>query len=169
VEIIAVRQAIATERITYDRSKGFVKERTVETGFHPQKFQALAALPGGYQLLELSPYIDPDLEFKAGQKWKDVSGDFAPQGGSSSHTEISTVSITARETVRVPAGEFKTWKIESVSESFYHGNHFFVAKCTFWYAQEIKRAVKMMLFYKSPADNYSSIQTFELQSFEQGK
>jgi hypothetical protein len=71
--------------------------------------------------------------------------------------------------VRVPAGEFKAWKIETTSESIYAVNHFFEAKCTYWYAPEVKRTVKMNLYMKTQTDAYSSNETYELVSFEQGK
>ena len=169
VEISDVHAKTATERITYDRSKGFVKERRVEVGFNPSRFQSLASLPGGYQLMDLAPYADADTDFRAGQSWKDVPGQFAPQGGSNTKTANSKVTVLAKETVRVPAGEFKAWKVESISESIYAINQFFVVKCTYWYAPEIKRTVKMYLHFRAETDAYTSSQTYELISFEQGK
>jgi hypothetical protein len=168
VEIIAVRQTTATERITYDRSKGFVKERPVEIGFNVARFQPLASLPGGYQLMELAPYAHPDTRFTSRQTWNDIPGGFSPTGGEKNASNVnSVVTVVARETVRVPAGEFKAWKIESVSERMLEQH--FVARCTYWYAPEVKRSVKMTLYYKSATDALSSTQTLELESFEQGK
>jgi|KBSMisStandDraft_5_1062788.scaffolds.fasta_scaffold03748_2 S1-C subfamily serine protease len=169
VQIIEMRGKVARERVTYDQSKGYMRERDIEVGFNPTKFPPVVVLPGGYQLTDLSPYADPETPFKAGQKWRDVAGEFAPQGGSNTKSANSVVWIAGMESVRVPAGEFKAWKIETTSESIYAVNHFFEAKCTYWYAPEVKRTVKMNLYMKTQTDAYSSNETYELVSFEQGK
>lgn len=169
VEIVDVNGKMVQERITYDGSKGFVKERGVEVGFNPVRFQPPAALPGGYQLVDLAPYSDPGTPFRSGQRWNDIAGAFAPQGGSNTQNANSKVTVIANESVRVPAGQFKAWKVETVSDQLYAVNQFFVARCTYWYAPEIKRTVKMILYYKANLDAISSIQTFELESFEEGK
>ena len=169
VEITETRDKSVRERITYDRAKGYMRERNIEVGFNPTRFPAIAVLPGGYQLTDLSPYADPDTPFKAGQKWHDVTGEFAPQGGSNTKLAKSEVRVAGMESVRVPAGQFKAWKIETTSESIYAVNHFFEAKCTYWYAPEIKRTVKMNLYMKTQTDAYSSNEMYELVSFEEGK
>ena len=169
VEIVDVRAKTVTERVTHDRMKGFVKERLVEMGFDPARFQPVVSLPGGYQLMDLAPYADPETGFKSGQTWKDVRGDFAPQGGSNTKVANSKVTVFAIETVRVPAGSFKAWKVESISESMYYLGLTFVAKCTYWYAPEMKRTVKMNIYMKASADTASSNETYELVSFEPGK
>jgi serine protease Do len=168
VEIIEANGKLAHERITYDGSKGFVRERSVEATFNPARFQTPVMLPGGYQLAELSPYADPATQFTIGQRWSDVTGAFAPQGGSMQSVN-STVAVVATETVNVPAGAFKAWRIESTSEDLYAVGQFFLAKCTYWYAPEMKRTVKMILYYKARLDAISSVETYELESFEQGK
>ena len=169
VEIVEMRGKIARERLTYDQSKGYMKERNVEVGFNPTRFQPIAALPGGYQLTDLSPYAEPETPFKAGQRWSEVAGEFAPQGGSNTQSAKSEVWVAGMESVRVPAGQFKAWKIETTSESIYAVNFFSVVKCTYWYAPEVKRTVKMNLYMKASTDAYSSNETYELVSFEQGK
>ena len=169
VEIVEMRGKFARERVIYDQSKGYMKERNIEVGFNPTRFQPVAALPGGYQLTDLSPYAEPDTPFKAGQKWRDVVGDFAPQGGSNTQTAKSEVWVAGLETVRVPAGQFKAWKIETTSERMYAVNFNAVVKCTYWYAPEVKRTVKMNLYMKASTDAYTNNETYELVSFEQGK
>jgi S1-C subfamily serine protease len=169
VEIVEMRERSARERVTYDQSKGYLKERDVEVGFNPTRFQPIAALPGGYQLTDLSPYAEPDTPFKVGQKWSDVTGDFAPQGGSNTQSAKSEVWVAGLESVRVPAGQFKAWKIETTSERMYAVNFNAVVKCTYWYAPEVKRTVKMNLHMKASTDAYTNNETYELVSFEQGK
>ena len=44
-----------------------------------------------------------------------------------------------------------------------------VVKCTYWYAPEVKRTVKMNLYMKASTDAYTNNETYELVSFEQGK
>lgn len=169
IEIAETRDKSVKELVRYDRSAGFTRNRDVDLGFDPIRFQPTVALPGGYQIIELAPYASPETQFVSGKIWNDIPGDFAPQGGSNTKASNSQVKIAGRETVRVPAGEFKAWKVESVSEQLYAVNQFFVARCTYWYAPEIKRTVKMNLYYKSPLDAISSSQTYELVSFEPGK
>jgi hypothetical protein len=169
VEIVEMRGKFARERVTYDQSKGYMRERNIEVGFNPTRFQPIAVLPGGYQLTDLAPYAEPDTPFKAGQRWRNVAGEFAPQGGSNTQSAMSEVWVAGMESVRVPAGQFKAWKIETTSERLYAVNSFAVVKCTYWYAPEVKRTVKMNLHIKSSTDAYSSNEAYELVSFEQGK
>jgi serine protease Do len=168
VEIVEVRGKSARERVTYDQSKGYMSERNIEVGFNPTRFPPVAVLPGGYQLTELAPYAFADTSFSVGQKWNDIPGEFAPQG-SSKQTVQSEVQVVAREKVRVPAGEFTAWKIESISERMFVSGPTFVVKCTFWYAPEMSRTVKMNFFSKSSTDSLSGNETYELTSFETAK
>jgi hypothetical protein len=168
VEIVEMRGKFARERVTYDQAKGYMTERNIEVGFNPTRFQPIAVLPGGYQLTELAPYVFPDTPFSVGQKWSDIPGDFAPQG-SSKQIAQSQAQVVAREKVRVPAGEFTAWKIESVSERMFVSGPIFVVKCTFWYAPEMKRTVKMNFLSKSSTDALSGNETYELTSFEAAK
>jgi hypothetical protein len=146
-----------------------MKERNIEVGFNPTRFQPIAALPGGYQLTDQAPYAEPDTSFKAGQMWSEVAGDFAPQGGANTQSAKSEVRVAGLESVRVPAGQFKAWKIETTSERMFAVGQFFVEKCTYWYAPEVNRTVKMNLYFKAPTDAISSNEMYELASFEQGK
>jgi hypothetical protein len=83
-------------------------------------------------------------------------GEFAPQGGANTQSVKSEVRVAGMESVRVLAGQFKAWKIETTSESMYAVGFNAVIKCTYWYAPEVKRTVKMNLYMKASTDAYTS-------------
>jgi hypothetical protein len=168
VEIIEAHDNTVRERITFDRSRGFVTERDVEVGFKPARFQPLAMIPGGYQMAEVSPYAAPDTQFNQNQKWNDIAGEFAVQG-SGRKSALSQGRVIAREKVRVPAGEFNAWKFESESERIDYNGVSFTIKCRYWYAPEIKRTVKMHIVTDSPLASLVNTETYELVSYETGK
>ena len=168
VEIIEAHDNTVRERITFDRSRGFVTERNVEVGFKPARFQPLALIPGGYQLAEVSPYAAPDTQFSQNQQWNDIAGEFAVQG-SGRKSAFSKGRVLAREKVRVPAGEFNAWKFESESERIDYNGVSFTIKCRYWYAPEIKRTVKMHIVTDSPLASLVNTESYELVSYETGK
>lgn len=169
IEIVDAREKSVKELVRYDRSTGFARNRDVDLGFDPIRFQSTVALPGGYQIIELAPYAPPETQFVPGKTWIDIPGDFAPQGGSNTQVSKSHVRVVGREKVRFPAGEFTAWKVETLSDQMYAVNQFFVAKCIYWYAPESKRTVKMHLTYKSPMDVLSNTQIYEPVAFEPAK
>lgn len=169
LEIVEAGDRSVRELVRYDRSGGFTHNRDVEPGFNPARFQPLVALPGGYQIVELAPYASPETPFAPGMTWSDIPGRFAPQGGSSTRSANSQAKVVGQETVRVPAGEFRAWKVETISGRITDADPVFFAHCTFWYAPDAKRTIKMVLFYKSVTLALSSTQTYELVSFEPGK
>lgn len=168
VEITELRYARVRERITSDRSKSFTFERDVDVGFKPVRFQALVVLPGGYQIAEVSPYSEPGSGFAAGQRWSDVSGEYALQG-SARKTGLSEMRVVGQERVRVPAGEFNAWKVETSSERMAYNGVFFSMKCMFWYAPEMKRAVRMNIVTESSVAVISNNELYELLAYEPAK
>src|SRR5262249_10320604 len=120
VEVREVRGSRIRERITVDGHKAYVADRDVETIFKPTRFQPNVVLPGGYQLAEMSPYFAPDTEFKVGQAWEGIPGEFMiGTMGMGKRTLTSDVKVIRRERVRVPAGEYDAWKIETTSAPAY--------------------------------------------------
>lgn len=167
VEIIESSGHKVRERITRDGYKGFVAERDVEVAFRPDRFQAPIALPGGYLLTELAPYLPPGTELKAGQVWDNVPGIFFfPDIGKK--TMVSRVKVVGQEIVRVPAGAFSSWRIEAESED-HSGIYPAKVKCTFWYSPETKRTMKMTIDSNRLVAYQSGGESYELASFDPGK
>jgi len=169
VEIMESSGRRVRERFTREGYKGFIAERDVEVVFSPSRFLAPIALPGGYLLTEIAPYLPPGTELKAGQLWDDVPGIFfMPASGKK--TLVSQVRVVKQETVRVPAGAFASWRIETESEedSSGQGAHDKV-KCTFWYSPEMKRTIKITIDTIANIQVRSGSEAYELASFDPGK
>jgi hypothetical protein len=165
IEIIEARDTMIRERITFDRSKAFNAERDVNVGFSPAKFQKLVVLPGGYQIAEVSPYASPETPFDRNRRWGNIPGDFTLQGAGRK-TALSDMRVIAQEKVRLPAGEFNAWKIETLSERMDHNGVRFNITCKFWYAPEMKRVVKLNIVTESSVEVISSNEMYELVAFE---
>ena len=169
VEIVESSGRKVRERFTREGYKGFAAEREVEVAFSPSRFLAPIAFPGGYLLTEIDPYLPPGTELKAGQIWDSVPGIFfMPQVGKK--TLVSQVRVVKQETVRVPAGAFPSWRIETDSEedSSTPGVRVKV-KCTFWYSPEMKRTIKMTIDSIVSIQAQSGSESYELMSFDPGK
>jgi hypothetical protein len=168
VEILDVNGNRVNELITLDGFKGFRAERNVETKFEPTRFQSALVFPGGYQLAEIAPYWPPTTELKAGQRWEQIPGEFTIQHIGKQNL-LSNARVVGKEKVRVPAGEFEAWRIESESEpAIYNGNQIWIA-CTFWYAPTMTRAVKISVATKSNYAVVASTETYELAAFDRGR
>lgn len=169
VEIVEANGRRVRERITREGYRGFAAEREVDTAFSVDHFQTPVALPGGYQLSEISPYLPPGTRFKTGQMWDAVPGSFflPPYG---KKTLVSQVRIAGQETIRVPAGTFLAWKIEANSADDSGVQNIRVkVKCTFWYAPELKRTIRMVTENVYSIQASSGTEYYELASFEPGR
>ncbi|HVY05190.1 MAG TPA: hypothetical protein VHB46_04365 [Burkholderiales bacterium] len=167
VEIVEVRGKRIRERITRDGYKGFAAEREIDVESNPTRFEAPVTLPGGYFLTEFLPYLPPTVALQAGQSWNDVPGQFSV--GTRIFT-TSQVRVVARETVQVPAGSFYSWRVESESDdaSLDQGIRARV-KCTFWYAPDIRRTVKMKFENIVSVYSRSGTEFYELAAVQSGK
>ena len=168
VEIIESRGRTVRERFTREGHDGFVAERDIEVIFSPSRFAPPIALPGGYLLTAIAPYLPPGTELKAGQIWHNVSGIFffANMG---KKTVVSQVRVVKQETVHVPAGAFRSWRIEAESGEDHSGIYPVKVKCIFWYAPEMKRSIKMTIDSNLLLVSQSGGESYELASFEPGK
>ena len=93
---------------------------------------------------------------------------FMPQVGKK--TLVSQVRVVRQETVRVPAGAFASWRIETDSEEDSSTSGVRVkVKCTFWYSPEMKRTVKMTIDSIVSIHALSGSEAYELVSFDPGK
>ena len=167
VEIMESSGRKVRERFTREGYKGFVAERDVEVVFSPSRFLAPIAFPGGYLLTEIAPYLPPGTELKAGQIWNGVPGIFFISD-TGKITLLSQVRVVKPETVRVPAGAFASWRIETVSEESISWSRAKI-KCTFWYSSEMKRTIKMTIDTIASLSANSGGETYELASFDAGK
>jgi len=168
VEIVEVKPTRVTERITYAGFKSYLVERDVETGFSPTRFEPALVLPGGYQLMEISPYFPVGTELKVGQAWSELPAEINLLGAG--HVRlVSDARVVRREKVRVPAGEFETWRIETVSNRINQGGGGTSLRCTFWYAPKMTRTVKMNVVIDSLQLAASGDETYELATFRKAK
>ena len=167
VEIMQSSGHRARERFTREGYKGFVAERDVEVVFSPDRFLTPIAIPGGYLLTEIAPYLPPGTELKAGQLWDGVPGIFFISDTGKT-TLVSQVRVVKQETVRVPAGDFASWRIETESEESRSWSRAKI-KCTFWYSQQMKRTIKMTIDTIASLSANSGSETYELASVDPGK
>ena len=167
VEIMEYSGRRVRERVTREGYKGFAAERDVEVVFSPSRFLAPIALPGGYLLTEIAPYLPSGTELKAGQLWDGVPGIFFISD-TGKITLVSQVRVMKQETVQVPAGTFPSWRIETESEV---SNSWSRAKirCTFWYSPGMKRTIKMTIDTIALLTANSGSEAYELVSFDPGK
>jgi hypothetical protein len=164
VEIAQAGANRVKERITREGYPAFAVERDIETQFAPTRFEPQIDLPGGYRLSEIAPYFPSGTELTPSQHWTDVAGEFSILGyGMKSFS--SSARVVGREKVKVPAGEFVAWKIETNSPDA-TGNS---VHCTFWYAPTSLRTIKMLLKVDSPVIAAQTNDTYELMAFERGK
>jgi hypothetical protein len=168
VELREVNGNRVTEQITLDGFPGFLKERDVDTTFNPTRFQSAVVFPGGYQLAEIAPYFLPGTELKAGEQWNQIPGEFTIQPIGKRNL-LSNAKVVSKEMVRVPAGEFEAWRVESVSEAAnYNGNPVWIV-CTFWYAPTMTRAVKISVTTNLNYATGTRTENYDLAAFERGK
>ena len=168
VEIAEVRDKSVRERITREDEKKFLAERVVEAEFSPIRFQEIVTLPGGYQLSEISPYASPEYGPKAGQHWPDipVSLLLVWHGKKKFLMQARTVK---QEVVRVPAGTFNAMLMEAVAKENL-GSSFVTITCRYWYASEMKRAVKMSFQIEfAVTTSNTPAEIYELVAFEPAK
>ncbi len=168
IEVVEVRGKSVKERITREDEKAFLAERVVDAEFHPIRFQDVITTPGGFQLAEISPYASPDQGPKAGQRWPDipVSLLLVWYGKKKFLMQARTVK---QETIVVPAGSYFATLMEAVVKENL-GSSFVKITCKYWYAPEMKRAVKMSLQveYTVGAVN-GAAENYELVAFEPAK
>jgi hypothetical protein len=169
VEVIQSGDQLVRERFTRDGYADFSAERQLRVAFNPSQFQTPISFPGGYQLPELSPYLDSGAELHVGQHWDNVSGVFfMPHVGKK--TLVARVQVFKQESVHVPAGTFMAWRVDAESEenSTTPGVRARV-RCSYWYAPEVRRTVKMTLDSIVSISAHSTTETYELVSFDLGK
>ena len=164
VEIVGVNGQNVRERFTREGYSGFTAERDIDVSFRPPRFQTIN-FPGGYDLPEFAPYLLPDTSLKRGQSWDGLPGVFFMHHAGKV-TLVSHLQVVGQETVRVPAGTFRAWKIETDSAEVATSGINVKAKCTFWYSPEVKRAVKMSIDSITSMQAYASdMEIYELVSF----
>ena len=85
-------------------------------------------------------------------------------------TLTSRVQVFKQESVHVPAGTFMAWRVDAESEenSTTPGVRARV-RCSYWYAPEVRRTVKMTLDSIVSISSHSTIETYELVSFDLGR
>jgi len=171
IEIVETSAQKVREHVTREGYPAFSADREVQPGFDPTKFQPLVTLPGGYELLEISPYFPPGTELTVGKSLGQITGTFAIPGVGKTSL-LSQAHVASKEKVRVPAGEFTAWRVETVPETTL-GPERAVVKCTFWYSPDISRTVKMHVEMKwlTTADfkREADQDTYELLAFDPAK
>jgi len=164
VEIVESNGNRVRERISRE-GYNFRIDRDVETVFDPTRFLPQVALPGGYQLSELPPYFPDGTEVKPGTVWNDVPGEFLFFYIGKQQL-LAKVTAVGQETVNVPAGTFRAWKFEADVSEARGAGYSEKLYCTFWYAPESRRAVKMRYTKTASISVNSGSETYELAAFE---
>jgi hypothetical protein len=164
VEVLDVRGYRVKERLTREGYPGFIAERQVDATFNPAQFQEITTLPGGHLLAEIAPYFPGGSQLEVGKRWQSLGGSFFLPG-IGPRQYISDARVVTKEMVRVPAGEFEAWRIETVSEPDTSGRQTSI-KCTFWYSPAMQRTVKMSLYVDSILISARTDDTYELVAFE---
>lgn len=168
IQIDEATEKQAREQVTIDRFKSYTAARDIETAFQPVRFQAPIVLPGGYRLMEIAPYLPADTTLKPGETWRDITGEVVLLGHGRS-TFSSNATVVKQERIRVPAGEFDTWRIETTPGLVNHSGNRTSVKCTYWYAPSMRRSVKMHYVVDSAIIAASTNETYELASYSAAK
>jgi hypothetical protein len=167
VEIVDRGDGKVRERITREGSPGFVHEREVRADFTARAFLPSVNLPGGYQLFEFAPYFPPGSSLAPGTSLGQVPGEINIPATPRQPMMWKT-RVVGLEKVRVPAGEFEAWRIESAAG---RNTPWGSVKLTgnYWYSTAIQRTVKMTMYWDVSIGVNSTIEIYELTAFEPGK
>ena len=168
IEIVEARSTRVKERITFAGFKTYLVERAIETTFTPSRFEAALVLPGGYQLMEIAPYFPTGTQLTVGQAWSALPAEVNILGAGRAQL-LSDGRVVRQETVRVPAGEFETWRVETVSNKINQGGGGTSLRCTFWYSPAMMRTVRMNIVIDSLQLAASGNETYELAAFQRAK
>ena len=168
IEIVEAKPTKVKERITFAGFKSYLVERAIQTSFTPTRFEAPLVLPGGYQLMEIAPYFPTGTQLTVGQAWNALPADVNILGAGRA-AFVSSARVVRQETVRVPAGEFETWRIETESNKINQGGGGTSLRCTFWYSPTMMRTVRMNIVIDSLQLAASGDETYELSAFQRAK
>jgi hypothetical protein len=165
VEITEARGSRLRERITVDGFRSFRSDREVSTDAKLDEFLDGVVLPGGYNLVELQPYLPPEMDLAVGKQWENVQTQFLiPMVGRRSVS--FNVRSVGREDLKVEAGSYRTVKIEATAiDRHFQGNLIRII-CTYWYASSVSRTVKMSIRYDTEIRTLANEDVFELVSAE---
>ena len=164
VEVIESSGGRVRERITREGSAGFRAEREVSPELTTSAFQPALTLPGGYTFLELSSYFPPGSMLTPGRSLGQIPGEMYLLVLGQRNL-VWTTRVAGNERVRVPAGEFETWRIEATTQDV--GPHGPLRiKYRIWYSADMQRAVKISLAFDTRIDIANSSETLELAAFE---
>jgi hypothetical protein len=167
IEILDSTSRRVTERVSRAGYPDFAKERSIDWVFNPRQFQEIVTLPGGYLLAEIAPYFPSGTPLAVGDTWKNIPGRFVlPHAGTKNF--VLNARVAAQETVRLPAGDFDTWRIEVLSEPEV-GQHPSRVRCTFWYSPQYRRTVKINLKVESPFIGAQADDTYTLVAYERAQ
>ena len=83
-------------------------------------------------------------------------------------TLMTRVQIFKQESVNVPAGTFMAWRMDADSEDDSTSGVRVRVRCSYWYAPEVRRTVKMTLDSIASIGAHSTIETYELVSIDLG-
>lgn len=165
VEIAHSSATRIKERITREGYNAFRHEREIDARFDPSRFHTAVSLPGGYQLLELSPYLPPGEKLQVGKTWREVGGEIR-LNIIGTRTAIWTLRVAGQESVTVPAGRFTAWKIEAVSDPLENRTRI---ECAYWYAPDMTRAIKTRIKIVSNFIALNGEESYELVTFVPSK
>ena len=118
--------------------------------------------------MEIAPYFPTGTQLTVGQAWSALPAEINILGAGRAQL-LSDARVVRQETVRVPAGEFETWRVETVSNKINQGGGGTSLRCTYWYAPNVMRTVRMNVVIDSIQIAASSEETYELSEFQRAK
>jgi hypothetical protein len=161
-EITEVGAQAVTETLSpADRKTGGVP---MESALDIRVVEHNAAVP----VIEFAPFLSANTEITVGKTWSDIPG---MSSMSSSDRWRVSARVTAREAVRVPAGEFNAYRVEVEAQRPQptdNNDRITVVRVSLvaWYAPETRRVVKTV---RKSFNQFSSIQDtdrYELVDFK---
>jgi hypothetical protein len=173
MKVAAIEGDRLQETMTRASVRGFGATRTFKPGFDPEAGIQETELPGSFFLLEFSPYITAEGAPPLGKEWKNVAVDLTLKGSGSLRVRTAmNIRVIGEERVRVPAGEFRTVRVEAQSRAYLEarkdGSEPSVV-LTYWYSPEVRRAVKVSSKTFAPSGRPDPENTLELAGYQQSR
>lgn len=167
VEIIDVRGNIVSERVTREDLTGFSVERNVTVGIQTTRIPEIVATPGGYQLIELAPYVPVGQTISTEERWNGLPVTVRLGGYGYGKQKFETEArVVGREKISVPAGKFDAVRVQLKGQTSI-ASDFVRIVCDYWYSEDSMRTVKMNIEIKYTNKSFQyNPETYELVAYE---
>jgi hypothetical protein len=123
-------------------------------------------LPGGFRLIEFSPYLGAARLPARGTEWKGRAPAVSVESDSGVYTSTTSVTMSVKvvgpERIRVPLGEFDTTRIDAMSVPVSGAR----IRVSYWYTPTLQRAVKLSYRVFSLHNSVGADDVLELSSVQ---